>query len=108
MSARVVDCDSYYKYSVLYHLEGLPPACLLHGRDDELVPFNQSILLSAEMTVRGMPHESYAYDGLQHYFSTYKTQPNELSEVVVGNPYNAAHAKKVITTAIEDYIKAFS
>ena len=45
---------------------------------------------------------------LQHYFATYKTQPNELSEVVVGNPYNAAHAKKVITTAMEDYQKAFS
>lgn len=45
---------------------------------------------------------------LQHYFATYKTQPNELSEVVVGNPYNAAHAKKVITTAVEDYQKAFS
>jgi len=45
---------------------------------------------------------------LQHYFSTYKTQPNELSEVVVGNPYNAAHAQKVITTAMEDYKKAFN
>jgi inorganic pyrophosphatase len=45
---------------------------------------------------------------LQHYFATYKTQPNELSEVVVGNLYNAAHAKKVITTAMEDYQKAFS
>jgi len=44
---------------------------------------------------------------LQHYFATYKTQPNELSEVVVGNPYNANHAQKVITTAMEDYIKAF-
>jgi inorganic pyrophosphatase len=44
---------------------------------------------------------------LQHYFATYKTQPNELSEVVVGNPYNASHANKVITTAMEDYQKAF-
>ena len=45
---------------------------------------------------------------LQHYFASYKTQPNELSEVVVGNLYNAAHAKKVITTAMEDYQNAFS
>ena len=45
---------------------------------------------------------------LQHYFATYKTQPNELSEVVVGNLYNAAHAKKVITTAMEDYQNTFS
>ncbi|MFC2015333.1 carboxypeptidase regulatory-like domain-containing protein [Chloroflexota bacterium] len=62
--------ELYFKYSILYHLEGLPPACLLHGRDDELVPFNQGVLLSAEMTRRGMRHESYAYDGLKHYFST--------------------------------------
>lgn len=62
--------ELYFKYSALYHLEGLPPACLLHGWDDELVPFNQSVLLSAEMTRRGMPHESYTYDGLKHYFST--------------------------------------
>ena len=45
---------------------------------------------------------------LQHYFATYKTQPNDLSDVVVGNPYNAAHAKKVITTAMKDYKKAFA
>jgi hypothetical protein len=62
--------ELYFKYSIAYHLEGLPPACILHGRDDELVPFNQSVLLSAEMNRRGMRHESYAYDGLKHYFST--------------------------------------
>ena len=45
---------------------------------------------------------------LQHYFATYKTQPNDLSEVVVGTPYHADHAKKVITTAMKDYKKAFS
>lgn len=45
---------------------------------------------------------------LQHYFASYKTQPNELSEVVVGNLYNATHAKKVITTAMGDYQKTFS
>ena len=60
----------YYKYSVFYHLEGLPPLCLLHGKDDELVPFNQRVLLDQELTRRGMPHEFYAYEGLKHYFST--------------------------------------
>ena len=44
--------------------------CLLHGRDDELVPFEQSVLLDAELTRLGHPHEFYAYDGLKHYFST--------------------------------------
>ena len=60
----------YYKYSVFYHPEGLPPLCLLHGKEDELVPFNQGVLLDQELTRRGMPHEFYTYEGLKHYFST--------------------------------------
>lgn len=62
--------ELYFHYSAMYHLEGLPPACLLHGRDDELVPFSQSVMLEAALLDRGMPHEFYAYDGLKHYFST--------------------------------------
>jgi dipeptidyl aminopeptidase/acylaminoacyl peptidase len=54
----------------VFHLESLPPLCLLHGKDDELVPFNQGILLDQELTGRKMPHEFYAYEGLKHYFST--------------------------------------
>jgi dipeptidyl aminopeptidase/acylaminoacyl peptidase len=60
----------YYKYSVKFHLEGLPPLCLLHGQDDELVPFQQSVELDQELTRQGMPHEFHTYEGLSHYFST--------------------------------------
>jgi dipeptidyl aminopeptidase/acylaminoacyl peptidase len=62
--------ELYFKYSSLYHLAGLPPLCILHGRDDELVPYRQSVLLSDAMAQRGMPHEFHSYDGLKHYFST--------------------------------------
>ena len=62
--------ELYFKYSVIFHLEGLPPLCLLHGKEDELVPFNQGVLLDQELTRLGMPHEFYAYEGLKHYFST--------------------------------------
>jgi dipeptidyl aminopeptidase/acylaminoacyl peptidase len=55
---------------VFYHLEDLPPLCLLHGKDDDLVPFNQGVLLDQELTRQGMPHEFNAYEGLKHYFST--------------------------------------
>jgi dipeptidyl aminopeptidase/acylaminoacyl peptidase len=54
----------------LYHLEGLPPVCVLHGIDDELSPFSQSVQLAEELEQRGMPHEFYSYEGLKHYFST--------------------------------------
>ncbi len=62
--------ELYFKYSVIYHLEGLPPLCILHGKDDDLVPYNQSVMLAEEMERRGMPHEFYSYEGLKHYFST--------------------------------------
>jgi dipeptidyl aminopeptidase/acylaminoacyl peptidase len=66
----VVAFVPYYKYSALYHLDGLPPLCILHGKDDDLVPFNQSVMLAEELERRGMPHEFYSYEGLKHYFST--------------------------------------
>jgi dienelactone hydrolase len=62
--------ELYFKYSAIYHLQGMPPLCLLHGIDDELVPYNQSVMLDQELTRRGMPHEFYSYEGLKHYFST--------------------------------------
>jgi len=62
--------ELYFKYSVLYHLEGLPPLCLLHGVEDELSPFSQSVALDQELTRRAMPHQFYSYEGLKHYFST--------------------------------------
>jgi hypothetical protein len=62
--------EQYFKYSVMYHLEGLPPLCLLHGVDDELVPLSQSVQLAKELEHRGMPYEFYSYEGLSHYFVT--------------------------------------
>jgi dipeptidyl aminopeptidase/acylaminoacyl peptidase len=62
--------ELYFRYSSIFHLEGMPPICLLHGIDDELSPFSQSVQLADELTRRGMPHEFYSYEGLSHYFST--------------------------------------
>ncbi len=62
--------ELYFRYSSIFHLEGLPPLCLLHGKEDELSPFSQSVGLANELARRGMPHEFYAYEGLSHYFST--------------------------------------
>lgn len=55
---------------MIYHLEGLPPICLLHGVEDELSPFSQSVQLAEALERRGHPYEFYAYEGLKHYFST--------------------------------------
>ncbi len=62
--------ELYFRYSTTFHLEGLPPVCLLHGKEDELSPFSQSVKLADEMARQGIPHEFHAYEGLSHYFST--------------------------------------
>jgi hypothetical protein len=62
--------ELYFRYSTIFHLEGLPPLCLLHGKDDELSPFSQSVELAEELSRHEMPHKFYAYEGLKHYFST--------------------------------------
>jgi dienelactone hydrolase len=62
--------ELYFTYSAIFHLEGLPPICLLHGLDDELVPYGQSVQLAAELERQGHPFEFYSYEGLSHYFST--------------------------------------
>ena len=54
---------------MIYHLEGLPPLCLLHGVEYELSPFSQSALLAEALERRDMTYEFYAYEGLKHYFS---------------------------------------
>lgn len=62
--------ELYFRYSVMYHMDGLPSMCLLHGLDDELVPFSQGVLLDRTLTDRQHPHEFHSYEGLSHYFST--------------------------------------
>ena len=62
--------ELYFTYSILYHLEALPPLCLLHGKADELSPFTQSEQLAEVLEERGLPHQFYGYEGLSHYFAT--------------------------------------
>jgi inorganic pyrophosphatase len=46
-------------------------------------------------------------DRLNHYFSSYKAQPNEKPQVTVGDAYGAAHAKRVVEAAMADYQNQF-
>ena len=63
----------YFRYSVRYHLEGLPPLCLIHGTADGFVPHSQSELLAGELAARGMPYELHLVPGLAHYFTGKET-----------------------------------
>ena len=57
-----------WRYSSRFHLRrGLPPILLMHSRNDEIVPFQQSEQLAADLTRLGVPHEAHFFDGLSHY-----------------------------------------
>jgi hypothetical protein len=60
--------ERYWRYSSRFHLRrGLPPMLLMHSRNDEIVPFQQSEQLAADLTRLDVPHEAYFFDGLSHY-----------------------------------------
>ena len=44
---------------------------------------------------------------LIHYFSTYKLRPESAEPVVVGRPYDRAHAEAVVSAALEDYAETY-
>jgi len=57
-----------WRYSSRFHLRrGLPPILLMHSRNDEIVPFQQSEQLAADLTRLGVPNEVHFFDGLSHY-----------------------------------------
>jgi hypothetical protein len=57
-----------WRYSSRFHLRrGLPPILLMHSRNDEIVPFQQSEQLAADLARLGVPHETHFFDGLSHY-----------------------------------------
>lgn len=64
----------YFHYSVRYHLEGLPPLCLIHGLADDFVPYSHSELLAEELAAQGIPHELHLVPGLAHYFADEETE----------------------------------
>jgi len=71
----------YYKFSAMYHLEGMPPLCVLHGIDDELVPFNQSVMLAAELERRGMPPRVLLLRGLEALLLDKRRQCDHAADV---------------------------
>lgn len=60
--------EVYWRYSAAYHLRGdMPPILLMHSMIDEIVPYQQSEILSAALKEAGIEHETYFFEGMQHY-----------------------------------------
>ncbi|HEX2035007.1 MAG TPA: carboxypeptidase regulatory-like domain-containing protein [Chloroflexota bacterium] len=58
----------YWRYSWAFHVyRELPPVALIHSRQDEVVPFQQSERLAAALARMGAPHELHVLEGASHY-----------------------------------------
>ncbi len=68
--------ERYWRYSFRYHLRpDLPPLLLMHSKTDEVVPFQQSQILAAELDRIGADYEAHFFAGMSHYL-----RANEPSE----------------------------
>jgi Carboxypeptidase regulatory-like domain/Prolyl oligopeptidase family len=60
--------ERYWRYSSRFHLRrDLPPILLMHSRSDEVVPFEQSEQLAADLGRLGVAYEAHFFDGMSHY-----------------------------------------
>jgi inorganic pyrophosphatase len=85
---------------------GLPTLDDDHADDKIIAVLANDTLWSAVKDIADLP--GALINRLSHYFSTYKAQPNQVPQVLVGEPYGARHAEKVIEAAMADYECEFS
>lgn len=58
----------YWRYSGAYHVHpDFPPVALLHSRDDDVVPYQQSEFLATSLDAARVPHTTFFFDGASHY-----------------------------------------
>ncbi len=63
------DKKIYHERSPIYHIEGIKaPVLLLQGKEDKVVPPNQSILIFEALKKRNIPVSLILFDGEQHGF----------------------------------------
>jgi hypothetical protein len=66
----------YWRNSARYHIEpDWPPILLMHSRQDEIVPFEQSQVFVEDLEQAGVDVESYFFTGMRHYLRA--DQPSE-------------------------------
>jgi len=69
----------YTENAAVFHVEGLPPLCLVHGTGDVVVPYNQSERFAAALARAGQPYELHIYE-TGHYPGIY--EPDAATEAM--------------------------
>lgn len=74
----------YWRYSGAYHVRaGVPPALLIHSRQDDVVPYQQSELLARTFSEVGVPHELHLLDGGSHYLLSAEPDARRIYELTL-------------------------
>jgi acetyl esterase/lipase len=69
----------YIENAAVFHVQGLPPLCLVHGTGDWVVPYNQSERFAAALERAGQEYELYIYE-TGHYPGIY--EPDAATEAM--------------------------
>jgi hypothetical protein len=69
----------YIENAAVFHVQGLPPLCLVHGTGDWVVPYNQSERFAAMLARAGQPFELHIYE-TGHYPGIY--EPDAATEAM--------------------------
>jgi dipeptidyl aminopeptidase/acylaminoacyl peptidase len=78
------EAPRYWRYSGAYHVQrGMPPALLVHSRQDDVVPFQQSELLARMLGEEGVVYELHLLDGGSHYLLSAEEDARGIYEVTL-------------------------
>jgi dipeptidyl aminopeptidase/acylaminoacyl peptidase len=74
----------YWRYSWAYHVRReLPPVALIHSRQDEVVPFQQSEALARSLEAVGAPHRLHVFEAASHYLLSEDGDSRAIYELTV-------------------------
>ncbi|HET7768796.1 MAG TPA: carboxypeptidase regulatory-like domain-containing protein [Chloroflexota bacterium] len=74
----------YWRYSGAYHVRrGMPPTLLVHSRQDDVVPYQQSELLARTLGEEGVMHELHVLDGGSHYLLSAEREARGIYELTL-------------------------
>jgi pimeloyl-ACP methyl ester carboxylesterase len=90
------DCQPlrYWRYSGAYHVhQDLPPLAVIYSRSDDVVPYQQSELLAANLAMVGASFETHSFDGASHYLLSDEEDDDSLKIYKITLDFLARHLK---------------
>lgn len=68
--------EFYLGHSLAFYPAQLPPTLIVHTKQDEVIPYNQSLRLAEAMAAEGMTHELFIYEDTTHYLDQINITPD--------------------------------